>query len=135
MEINYCLIFILLPKTNRLVTPNEIKSAFYTRHKLTLSNFRIFLKVNQANKFQLLVIVPKKIWKKANKRNRQKRRIQSVFQEWYQAGRLPNNLSCIVQVTHKNLLFTKPAELKETLSKSLQSTLKQIKDNKYKKPN
>lgn len=70
---------------------------------------------NNNQTFSLLVVVSKKISKKAHDRIRLKRKIHSLFEELSATHSLPPSVSCAIQVTSKNLLFKPKSTLKEEI--------------------
>jgi ribonuclease P protein component len=102
----------VLPKKNRIVKDLEIKKAFRTKYRLVNQNFGVFIRKNDSENFQLLVVVSKKIFKKANRRNLLRRRIISIFQHLKSTEQLPKSISVIVQVRSKDLISLDYNELK-----------------------
>jgi len=110
----------VLKKENRLITKKEITGCLKTAFKISDKGLTIFLRVNKQRKLKLLVIVSKKIFKKANKRNRLKRKINAYF---------TNNLhivenlhfSCIIKVNEKKVLYQKQQNLDQNLQTLLES--------------
>ena len=105
----------MLPKKNRLVKEKEIKMAFRTRFRKSSRYVNLLMSKNETEEFQLLVVVSKKIFKKANKRFRIKRRLAGIFNELKFDGKLPSGISCIVQVKNKEILFQDESVLKDDI--------------------
>jgi len=105
----------VLPKSNRLSKEKEIYRVFRTKFRTNTQNTRILLSFEPNTKFKLLVVISKKVFKKANKRARLKRRISAIFEKIYQQNRIPPNLVCIVQVINKNLLYKKSNDIYDEL--------------------
>jgi len=105
----------VLPKSNRLSKEKEIYRVFRTKFRTNTQNTRILLSFEPNTKFRLLVVISKKVFKKANKRARLKRRISAIFEKIYQQNRIPPNLVCIVQVINKNLLYKKSNDIYDEL--------------------
>ncbi len=105
----------MLPKSNRLSKEKEIYRVFRTKFRTNTQNTRILLSFEPNTKFKLLVVISKKVFKKANKRARLKRRISAIFEKIYQQNRIPPNLVCIVQVINKNLLYKKSNDIYDEL--------------------
>lgn len=93
-----------LPKQNRLVHKKDIQNVLRGKYLDTLE-FRFRAKPNTLNKFRLLVTVSKKVSKKANQRNRIRRKINHYFETWFKQKTLPNNLDMMI-VVKKNILQT-----------------------------
>ena len=124
----------MLPKTRRLVRYKEIQKTYHTKFKKKTTFCRIFLRKTDSQ-FKLLVVVSSKINKKANKRNRIKRKINSIFEKMYQEKKLPHNVNCIIQVTNKEILFQKHQEIKDDLIKNLQDLyFKSFTQSNFSKP-
>ena len=111
----------MLPKSNRLSKDLDIKRAYRTRFCSQDKFVKIYLKKNTNLSFQLLVVVGKKVFKKANKRNRIKRKIYGIFDQLMKFNRLPNTISCIIQVNNKDILLQTEPDLKIHLTNSLSS--------------
>ncbi len=105
----------MLAKTNRLSKDKQIQQAFRTKHRAQTQNARILLSQNQETKFQLLIVISKKVFKKANKRNRLRRKISAIFEDLLAKNRLPPYITCIVQVLKKDLLTKNHNEIYEEL--------------------
>lgn len=101
----------MLPRSYRLRSEREIKQAFRTRFQAKTPLVRVYFSYTKNPNFRLLVIVSKKIYKKANKRQRLKRRIQGLFENLLRQHRLPPKTACVIQVQSKELLHKKPADL------------------------
>ena len=54
--------------------------------------------------FRLLCVVPKKIHKKANQRNKIRRRVLAIFLSLKSQKRLPPNLDCVIIIRSKDIL-------------------------------
>ena len=65
--------------------------------------------------FRVVVVVSKKISKRAHHRNRVERRIHAVFEELKFKGQLPPEISLVVQVTNKAVLEADYETLKRDL--------------------
>ncbi len=105
----------MLPKSNRLSKEKEILQAFRTKFRTNTQNTKILLSFEPNTKFKLLVIISKKVFKKANKRARLKRKIFAIFAKLYQQNRIPPNFICVIQVTNKNLLYKKLNDIYDEL--------------------
>ena len=126
----------MLKKENRLVTKKEITSCLKTIFKISDKGLTVFLRFNHEKKSKLLVIVSKKIYKKANKRNRLKRKINSYFTTNLDSFK-NLNLSCIIKVNAKEKLYQKQEDLNRDLQVLLESGKIKIKNffsKKHSKP-
>ncbi len=94
----------MLPKTNRIIQEKEIKSVYRTKFRDKNSLFQTYLSPSASHDFKLLVVISKKVLRRANKRNRLRRKVHSIFSKLNFQDRLPNNLSCILQVKSPKLL-------------------------------
>jgi ribonuclease P protein component len=73
-------------------------------------------------KFKLLVVVGKKLYKKANKRNRIRRKVVALFETLYSESRLPPYINCIIMVQHKDILY----QTKKDLEMEILPKIKQL---------
>ncbi len=105
----------MLPKDYRLRTDEDIKQAYKTSTKINTKHSLIYLRKTKTSFFQLLIIVSKKIFKKANKRNRIKRKIIAIFEKLKFSNRLPPYLSCIIQVKNKNIILQTQIDIENEL--------------------
>lgn len=105
----------MLAKVHRLSQDRDIQQAFRTKHRAQTDSTRIWLSRNDKSEFQLLIIVSKKVFKKANKRNRLRRKISAIFEDLLAKNRLPPYTTCIVQVIKKDLIFKKPEEIQSEI--------------------
>jgi ribonuclease P protein component len=92
--------------------------------------------LNRSNQpeFQLLIVVSKKIFKKANKRNRLRRKISAVFEDLLAKNRLPPYTTCVVQVIKKDLLLAKPDEIQTEIIPEISKLYLQMTQAKQKNP-
>jgi ribonuclease P protein component len=94
-----------LAKQCRIVHDKDIKQTYLTRYKSRNSLFQTYLRVSDEQQFKLLVVVSKKVHKKANLRNRVRRRISAIFEKLNNSNRLPKNVSAIIQIKSPLLLL------------------------------
>jgi ribonuclease P protein component len=116
----------MLPKHMRLVHKREISQALRAKFKQTTSFCKITLSKIPDDTFKLLVIISKKVSKRAVQRNRMRRRIAAIFQSLKQKQRLPAYLACVIQVTHKDLLHQPQGELDLTITKEVSILFKRL---------
>jgi ribonuclease P protein component len=74
---------------------------------------KIYLTKHDQREFKLLIIVSKKISKRAHERNRIKRKIQGIFEPLYREGRLPPGVSCAIQIMSSEVIHMSSQDLKE----------------------
>lgn len=103
----------MLPKVHRLSQDKQIQQAFRTKYRYQTENFRIFVSPTQNLEFKLLIIIPKKIFKRANKRNRLRRKVSAVFENLLLNKRLPPQTTCILQITKQNALYKNIKEIQD----------------------
>ena len=116
----------MLPKINRISAEKEIKQAQFTkfRHKTPFVNLSLkFVGVN--NRFRVLVIISKKISKKANQRNKIRRRIHHILEAYFKAENFQIATNWIIQVHNKQILNLKYTELSLDLTSGLDKLKKQ----------
>jgi ribonuclease P protein component len=126
----------VLEKKWRIVKEQDIKKTYFSRFKSSTLYSQIYLRKTNIQNFQLLVVVSKKVFKKANKRNRVRRKIEAVFEDLKHKNRLPSGTSCIVQVKNKEVLLQDKNQIEQDIlpkiSDLFKKTLLPISTNKYK---
>ena len=123
----------MLPKKWRLVKDQDIKKTYFTKFQAKSKFSQIYYRKTNNLNFQLLVVVSKKIYKKANKRNRIRRKIESIFESLKFENRLPPRSACIIQVKNKDILFHNQEEIKQDIIPEVSGLY--TKSNTYKKIN
>jgi len=93
----------MLPKNYRIQKKNEISSLLQSKRRLSSTNFGLGFSSTLLPNFRLLVVVSKKISKKAVVRNLIRRRIQSVFASLKSKDRLPSGLDCSIIVRRSEI--------------------------------
>lgn len=116
----------MLPKNWRIVKDKEIKQVYFSKYKIKTQYALINLKHTTTPNFQLLVVVSKKIYKKANKRNRIKRKIHAIFSDLKNNSRLPTNLACIIQIKNKDIIFQVEDNIRKDILPAISSTYQKI---------
>lgn len=100
--------------------------------------FGLRLSKNNLNKFMLLVIVGKKIYKKANKRNLIRRRVHSIFEGLKAKNQLPLSINLIIQIKSKEVINLDYNDLKNNIltktSKLYQKSLQESLPSRHKMP-
>jgi ribonuclease P protein component len=94
----------MLPKENRLVKQNEIKKVLSTKVRFYKDSISVLARVTSENHFQLLIIVSKKIHKRAYVRNKIRRRLQALFETMRYHDRLSRNVALIILIKDKKIL-------------------------------
>jgi ribonuclease P protein component len=108
-----------LSKNNRIVTDREIKAAYMGRFKSRSNLFQTYLSSTNSDKFQLLVVISKKVFKRANMRNRLRRRTTGIFADLQHTNQLPKNIAVIINIKHQNMMKLSPIEMKNLLVEEL----------------
>jgi ribonuclease P protein component len=114
----------MLPKINRIVTDKDIKATYNSKFKVRSDLFSLITRRNnfQTN-FKVLIIVSKKISKKAHDRNKIKHRISAIIQELILESRPNKEFSIIVLAQSKDILTTRYSDLKVKIESSLSRNL------------
>ena len=119
----------MLSKDNRLVTDTQIKNGYRTKFQYKNSHCKFYLSPTEDLNFRLLVVISKKVYKKANKRNRCKRKVYAMYESLKSNNRLPKNIDCIVQIQNKNLLNLKQDDLLDAVVKPVSQLYKKLLDS------
>lgn len=93
-----------LPKSNRIVKNLDIQNILKKSFTANGDNFKLKFCKNKVSKFRLLVVISKKIAKKANKRNLIKRRIIYIFEKLNSNLKLPNDLDLMITAKNSGVL-------------------------------
>ena len=93
-----------LPKSNRIVKDIDIQNILKKSFSTESSYFRAKTRKNELNTFRLLVVVSKKIAKKANQRNLIKRRIIYIFEKLKSNDKLVSSLDMMIIAKNKEVL-------------------------------
>lgn len=120
----------MLAKKNRLVREKEIKKVFKTRFRDQTKFSQILLAHNDSD-FKLLIVVSKKIFKKAYKRFRIRRKISAIFEELKFKNQLPFGVTCVVRVTNKDILYMKKDEIFEDIIPKVIDLYKKISQKNF----
>jgi ribonuclease P protein component len=112
----------VLPSEFRLKHQEEIRTVL--RSKLSAKTTHTLIKIQKSDlpTFRIAIIISKKVFKRANKRNRIRRKIIALFEELKYNDRLPPFVSCIIQVQNKLIITKKSDDLKTEIIPEL-STL------------
>jgi ribonuclease P protein component len=96
----------VLPKSQRLVKQKDILNA--VRSKLLMSNEYCSVNYKAGESFRLLVIVPKKVLKKSNNRNRLRRRILALINNDLRL----KNIHLVIRIKNKSMLSIKTEDIR-----------------------
>ncbi len=124
----------MLAKKNRLVTDTEIKKALKTKFQKFAKFYSVKISPNEEQQFKLLVIVPKKSIKKANKRNLVKRRIVSIFEELQHKNQLPIGVNLIIHIKSSEIIDLDYIVLKDNILSSVINLYQKYLDKKNNRP-
>lgn len=105
----------MLPKKLRITRSADIKRAFRTRYRYFGDVFRVYISQSREPNFKLLVVVSKKVHKRAHERNRIKRKVHQIFADLHRQGKLPPMTSVVVQATSKNIIERSQSQLRDEL--------------------
>lgn len=106
----------MLPKVNRISKEKDVKRALRSRFGTSSDNYKLLLQKNRESNFRFLCVVSKKISKKANKRNRIKRKLYAVVEDYLKNNTQIPNFDCVIIVTNYAILKKTSLELKEQFS-------------------
>jgi ribonuclease P protein component len=119
-----------LPKNNRLVRKKDITRILKSRKYLDTPEFRFRAILNQENKFRILITISKKVAKKANLRNKMRRKISSFFEKWFKEKSLPAGLDLMLTVKKDLTKANFDPELETLIWQKTQELLNHIIVNK-----
>jgi ribonuclease P protein component len=111
----------VLPKSFRISKEKDIQRAYRTKFQTRTDFLKIYLSQTSGDNFKSLVVVSKKIYKKANKRNRIRRRIYGLFDELKHSGRLPPRIATILLIQNKDIISLSSEEMKTQILNPLSS--------------
>jgi ribonuclease P protein component len=107
----------VLAKKHRFSKQKDIQKVFRSKFVSRTDDFKIFLTLDtNSQAFKFLVFVPKKVSKKATERHRIKRKVMAAIKLIVKNSNIPASVSCIIQITNKNLLYKKVNSLYENLN-------------------
>ena len=114
----------MLAKQNRIVLNKEIKSTINSKFRFKTKYFTVISKRNiEQVAFKLLVIISKKISKRANIRNKIRRRIQAIFENYKSQNLLSPNFSVAIQITNLEIISLTFLELENIINQSSKTFL------------
>jgi ribonuclease P protein component len=124
----------VLPTDFRLKNQEDIRSVL--RSKISAKTAHTLIKIQKSDlpTFRIVIIISKKIFKRANKRNRIRRKVIALFEQLKYNDRLPPFTSCVIQIQNKNIITKTIDELQSEIIPEM-STLytKMLKQNQPKK--
>lgn len=94
----------MLPKENRIYNDKEIQATLKSRFRYQILDLQIILYKNQQAKFKALIVVSKKISKKAVQRNTVRRRLIALFETAKYNQTLISGWNCMMIVKDKAIL-------------------------------
>jgi len=125
----------VLAKKHRFSKQKDIQKVFRSKFVSRTNDFKIFLALDTNNQaFKFLVFVPKKVSKKATERHRLKRKVMAAIKLIVKNSNIPASVSCIIQITNKNLLYKKVNSLYENLNTLLGKQFFAACEQNYLKP-
>jgi ribonuclease P protein component len=111
----------MLPKCNRIVTEKEIKLVYSSKCRHRFNYWNIIIRKNKFQKiYKVLIVISKKIAKKANLRNLLKRRIMDIVQNID----INNNYSVIIHIQSSLIIKLKFTNLKTALENDILPIIK-----------
>ncbi len=114
----------MLPKINRIVADKDIKSTYQSKFKVRSNLYSLITRRNKfQTNFKILIVVSKKISKKAHDRNKIKHRISAIIGELILESPPNNEFSIIVVAQSKEIVTTRYFDLKVKLIDSLSKNL------------
>ena len=114
----------MLAKQNRIVHNKDIKSTINSKFRVKTKYFTVITKKNlEPSSFKLLVIISKKISKRANVRNKIRRRIQAIFENYKSQNFLKQEYNVAIQITNPEIINLTFLELENIINTSSKSFL------------
>jgi len=123
----------VLPKKSRLVDTESIKLTYKTRYRVYTDLVKVLLSKRRGSNFKLLIVVPKKIFKKMHDRTCVKRKVSAIFEDLYKNDKLPEDFGCIVHITNSDILHKKQSEVSADILPGLIKALKMSQKKKVDK--
>ncbi|MBC7471676.1 MAG: ribonuclease P protein component [candidate division SR1 bacterium] len=94
----------MLPKDFRLKNQEDIRSVLRSKVSAKTEHTLIKIQISDLPIFRIAIIISKKIFKRANKRNRIRRKVMALFEQLKYNDRLPPYISCVIQIQNKNII-------------------------------
>jgi ribonuclease P protein component len=110
----------MLPKKNRLVNQKNINYVLKSRDRAFFGGIQVIFAKNNDNVFRNLIVISKKINKKAVIRNYIRRQFNAIFEELKFKGLLNNGIDCLILTKEKTLKDERITEVyKDFLTKQI----------------
>ncbi len=123
----------MLPKTHRLTEEKEILFSLRSRFSQNSRYFKLVLSRSKVKDFRFCCIVGKKIYKKANKRHRVKRRVLGITAKILDSKQFKlNYFNCVVQCLNKEAIRQDVLELETQINFLFKAALDKAYANKPK---
>ena len=116
----------MLPKENRIYKKYEVEKILRASWRIKNNYLHCLMLSTETQSFRLLTVISKKIYKKAYKRQKIKRRINAIFEELNTEQKLPLNLDVAILVKSKEILELEYETLKKELRDSLSWLYKKL---------
>ena len=114
----------MLAKQNRIVLNKEIKSTINSKFRYKTKYFTVISKKkSEPSIFKLLVIISKKVSKRANIRNKIRRRIQAIFEQHNSQNHLSSDFNIAIQITNSEIINLTYLELENIINQSSKTFL------------
>lgn len=94
----------MLPKNFRLKNQEDIRLVLRSKVSVKTEHTLIKIQTSDLPTFRITIIISKKIFKRANKRNRIRRKVMALFEQLKYNDRLPPFISCVIQIQNKNII-------------------------------
>lgn len=94
----------MLKKADRLYLDKDIQLILKSRNRFYIHDIQINIAKNSINRFRVLVVVPKKIFKRAVHRNYIRRRVIALFEKAKAEEKLILGWDCMILIKNKNIL-------------------------------
>ena len=95
----------MLPKQHRLVKLSDISKTLKSRHRTFFDGINLIVRDHKVTSyrpgFRNLIVISKKIHKRAVIRNSLRRQFNAIFEELHHQKLLPDNLDCIIILKDK----------------------------------
>jgi ribonuclease P protein component len=116
----------MLAKQNRIVHNKDIKSTINSKFRYKTKYFTVISKkIFEPSIFKLLVIISKKISKRANIRNKIRRRIMAIFEKYQSQNLLSPNFNVAIQITNPEIISLTFLKLENIIHQSSKTFLVQ----------
>ena len=104
----------MLPKKHRLVKQSDISKTLKSRHRAFFDGINLIARDHKVTSyrpgFRGLIVISKKIHKRAVIRNSLRRQFNAIFEGLHASDKLPCNLDCIIILKDKTCIDLKITE-------------------------